>query len=131
MIIGHGVDIVSKARFLELYKKFSEKLLNRIFTSKEIELAPINFDNKIGFFAKRFAAKEAFSKALGTGIGESCSFQDIEVLKGNLGKPYIVLSDKIYQYLENNCEKAKLAIHVSISDEKEYIIASVILERNL
>lgn len=126
MIYGIGTDIVMIERIvkaIEQNKKFAEKILN------ENELKNFeNTNNKNSFLAKRFAAKEAFGKACGIGIRSPILFKNIEVINNNLGKPELKLSEEIQQWLEQNkIQKC----HISISDEKEYAIAFVILEHKL
>ncbi len=121
MIIGVGTDIISLDRIRYALSAFGNKFLQRILTRNErnyyIEMH--NEDNKTAFLAKRFAAKEAISKALGVGIGESLSFQDIEISNNELGKPIV----KIEKF-------ADVTIHLSLSDEKEGLaIAFAIAER--
>ncbi|MFT4417102.1 holo-ACP synthase [Fredinandcohnia humi] len=115
MIIGTGIDIVELVRIKKLLQR-QKKFVDRILTIPEKEkflLLPET--RKIEFLAGRFAVKEAYSKAVGTGIGGSLSFLDIEILSDENGKPIIT---KPLHY------KA----HISISHSKEYAVAQVILE---
>ena len=91
-IIGNGVDIVKNSRVNKSIK--TKGFLNRIFTKNEIEQAK-KLKNKINYYAKRFAAKEAFVKAIGTGFRYNINFIDIEVKNYKNGKPYITLSKKL------------------------------------
>ena len=121
MIYGVGTDIVSINRIAYAVEASDQKFSTRILTDKErnhyIEIN--NPENKIAFLAKRFAAKEAVSKALGTGIGEALSFKDIEFSNNSKGKPEV----KVEKYSEYN-------IQLSLSDEKEgYAIAFAIAEK--
>ena len=85
----------------------------------------VNKANSAAYCAKRFAAKEAFAKALGTGIGRVVSFQDLTIRNNENGKPHFVPSEKLRQYLvEKNIKQA----HLSISDESQNVIAFVVLE---
>ena len=86
-IIGIGVDIVENKRVKLSIK--NKKFINRIFGKNEILISK-KFSNKTNFFSKRFAAKEAFAKALGTGFRDGLNFKDIQVLNDKLGKPYYV-----------------------------------------
>lgn len=115
MIIGVGCDIVKISRIEKLIKESGERFLNKIFTALEIELAPRN--NQYNYFAKRFAAKEAVVKALGTGFGE-IAFHDIEITNNDLGKPIVNF----------NSLKGSYNIHLSLSDEEEYAVAYVVIE---
>src|SRR5210317_1410073 len=90
--VGIGVDIIDNKRFKNLIK--DKKFINRIFSKKEI-IASKKTLNKINYFSKRFAAKESFVKALGTGFRNNLNFQDIEILNNKLGKPYFSDNKKI------------------------------------
>lgn len=136
MLKGIGVDLVSFSRIEELYSQFGEKFENRILVDSEIMLlndikacsnhTPIDKFKVIGFLARRFAAKEAISKALGTGIGERISFKDIEVYSDKAGKPYVKILNKKLTLLQLS-ETSN--IQLSISDEKsDAAIAFAILE---
>ncbi|AHC39144.1 holo-[acyl-carrier-protein] synthase [Ehrlichia muris] len=119
MILGIGTDIVYIPRISNLYKKFGIKFLKRVFNEKEIEDSKkyTNFDAQVRHFAKRFAAKEAYVKALGTGFGKSIKMSDIIISNNLYGKPQITIN--------NNSTKHK--IELSISDEKDYAIAFIVL----
>ena len=124
MIYGVGTDIVSIKRIQEILNKNRDGFINRVLTEHERAL----FANKsdcAAFCAKRFAAKEAFSKALGTGIGRVVSFQDLTVRKNENGKPYFMPSEKLRLYLQ---EKGIKQGHLSISDESLNALAFVVLE---
>ena len=121
-IIGIGVDIVKNNRIkLQLKKK---RFINRIFSKKEILISK-KIKNKINFFSKRFAAKEAFSKALGTGISKGINFNEIVVLNEKSGKPYIKLINKTKKIVERKLKKKIYKISLSIADEKDYAVAFV------
>ena len=121
-IFGVGTDIVKTSR---LKKILSNKLiLNRIFHIKEIQRC--NKTNKFhNCFAKRFAAKEAFSKALGTGISKGIKFNEIVILNQKNGKPYIKLLNNTKLIVEKLLKKKKYKISLSISDESNYAVAFV------
>jgi holo-[acyl-carrier protein] synthase len=119
MIHGIGCDIVKISRIERLLKKNGEKFLNKIYSEEELDLAPIEPSQYVAYLAKRFSAKEAFAKALGTGIGEEIAFNKISVLNNEKGMPYINAGDKY----------SKLKIHLSMSDERTYATAFVVLER--
>ena len=91
-ILGIGVDIIQNKRIKASIR--NHKFKDRIFSSKELKLSSYS-KNKIGFFSKRFAAKEAFAKALGTGFRNNLNFKDIEIMNDKLGKPYYAKSKKI------------------------------------
>ena len=124
-IIGNGVDIVDNKRIEKLL--LNNNFLNRIFTYNEIKYSKKS-QNKINFFAKRFAAKEAFVKALGTGFRNNISFSDIEIINNKKGKPEIKISKKIKNLISRKFKSKKPKIYVSLSDEKKHSIAYVILE---
>ena len=124
--VGIGVDIVDNKRFKNLIK--DNKFINRIFSKKEI------FDskktlNKINFFSKRFAAKESFAKALGTGFRNNLNFKDIEIVNDNLGKPFYLINNKIKQIIKKSKKIANFELFLSISDEKDYSVAFTIIQK--
>lgn len=117
MIAGIGIDLVELDRIEGLFKRQPD-FPNRILTEREMSRFETLSDHRqIEFLAGRFSAKEAFSKALGTGIGESLSFLDLEILPNEVNKP-IVYTDLFHGN-----------IHVTISHSKEYAIAQIILEK--
>jgi|MGYP006108316485 holo-[acyl-carrier protein] synthase len=120
-IYGIGTDIVSVDRIKKSLK--NKKLLNRLFSKEEI-LKCNNLKNSYNCYAKRFAAKEAFSKALGTGISKGINFNEIIVLNEKNGKPFLKLDGETKQTLKKRFEK-KAIIYLSISDEKKYAVAFV------
>jgi len=124
VIYGVGTDIVDIDRVKEILSKNRDGFVKRVLSKHEQAL----FANKAesaAYFAKRFAAKEAFAKALGTGIGKTVSFQDLTVRNNENGKPHFIPSEKLRQYLvEKNIKQA----HLSISDESQSAIAFVVLE---
>ena len=124
MIYGIGTDIVSIERVQEILKKNRDGFINRVLTEHERALFTNKADSA-AFCAKRFAAKEAFSKALGTGIGRVVSFQDLTVRNNENGKPYFIPSEKLRLYLQ---EKGIKQGHLSISDESSNALAFVVLE---
>jgi len=124
-IIGNGVDIVDNKRIEKLL--INNNFLKRIFTKNEIKISK-NRKNKINYFAKRFAAKEAFVKALGTGFRNKINFSDIEIINDINGKPKMNISTRIKQFIQKKFKTKKTNIYVSLSDEKKYSIAYVILE---
>ena len=124
MIYGIGTDIVSIERIENILNKNRDGFINRVLTDHEKALFANKADSA-AFCAKRFAAKEAFSKALGTGIGRIVSFQDLTVRSNELGKPYFMPSEKLRLYLQ---EKGIKHGHLSISDESQNALAFVVLE---
>ena len=124
MIYGIGTDIVSIERIQNILNKNKDGFINRVLTDHEKALFTNKADSA-AFCAKRFAAKEAFSKALGTGIGRVVSFQDLTVRSNEHGKPYFMPSEKLRLYLQ---EKGIKHGHLSISDESHNALALVVLE---
>ena len=90
-ILGIGVDIIQNKRIKDLIK--NNRFKNRIYSTNELKLSSYS-KNKIGYFSKRFAAKEAFAKALGTGFRNNLNFKDIEIMNDKLGKPYYAKTKK-------------------------------------
>ena len=125
-ILGIGVDIVEKNR---IKKSLKNKLfIKRIFTDSEILLAK-NKKDKISFYSNRFAAKEAFSKSIGTGFRENLNFSDLSIKNDKLGKPIFVITDKIKKLIKKKFKITKFDFLLSISDEKKYSIAYVIFQK--
>ena len=127
-IIGNGVDIIKNSRIKNSLK--IKGFLNRIFTENEIQQGK-KFKNKINFFAKRFAAKEAFVKAIGTGFRSDINFTDIEIKNYKNGKPYISLSKKLNNFLQKKFKIQKYKVFLSLSDEKDYSIAFVVIDKKI
>ena len=125
--LGIGVDIVENSRIRKSIK--NKKFLLRIFTKNEIAQS-IKTNSKVAFFSKRFAAKEAFSKALGLGFRKSLNFKDISIINNKYGKPSIKIKDKLQNIIKKQFKTNKVNILLSISDENKYSIAFVILEKN-
>ena len=121
-IFGIGTDIVEVKRIKKSLKKKSFK--SRLFHKNEI-LKCKNNKNSSNCFAKRFAAKEAFSKALGTGISNGIRFNEILVLNEKNGKPYIKIINNTKKIVEKTLKKKKYKISLSLSDEKNYAVAFV------
>ena len=124
-ILGIGVDIIDNKRIKESIK--SKNFIRRIYTSKELELSE-KTKNKVAFFSKRFAAKEAFSKALGTGFSSNLNFKDIEITNDKKGMPKYVENKKITKILQKKYKIKKITSFLSISDEKDYSTAFVIIQ---
>ena len=125
-IIGNGVDIIKNSRINNSLK--IKGFLNRIFTEKEIQQGK-KLKNKINFYAKRFAAKEAFVKSLGMRFRNGINFKEISVRNNNLGKPELCLSKKIKSFLSHKLKNKKYKIHLSLSDENRHSIAFVIINK--
>ncbi len=122
IIYGIGTDIVNVDRIKNSLK--NKDFINRIYNKKEI-LKCKNINNSINCYAKRFAAKEAFSKALGTGISNGINFNEIVVLNKKSGKPYINIIGQTKKILNKKFKRGKSKISLSLSDEKKYAVAFV------
>ena len=125
-ILGNGVDIIQNSRIKKLIR--NKKFILRVFSKNEINESKKN-KNKANFFAKRFAAKEAFVKSIGLGFRKGINLKDICVHKDKLGKPNIVLNSKVKKVLSKKFNSNRFKIFLSLSDEKDYSIAYVILNK--
>ena len=127
-ILGTGIDIVENYRLKKLLLKKKSNFKNKIFTNNEIAYCEKK-SNITNCYSKRFAAKEAFVKALGTGFRKNINFKDIEVVKNHYGKPYLLINKKIINKIKTSFKVKKFNILLSISDETKYSIASVIISK--
>ena len=125
-IFGIGVDLVKNERIKQSIKK--KRFIEKIFSKKEIFYSQ-KTSNKVNFFAKRFAAKEAFSKALGTGIRGGISFKKIEILNDKMGKPYYYNSNNIKRIIYNRFKLRSYDLFLSISDETDYSVAFTVIQK--
>ena len=125
-ILGIGVDIIDNIRIRLLLK--DKSFISRIFSKNEI-LNSKKIINKTNFFSKRFAAKEALAKALGTGFRNNLNFKDIEISNDKLGKPYYLINNKIKRLIIKKKKVINFELFLSISDEKEYSIAFTIIQK--
>ena len=121
-IYGIGTDIVKVSRLKNVIR--NKSFISRLFSVDEI-LKCKRIKNPSTCFAKRFAAKEAFSKALGTGISKGINFNEIIVLNEKNGKPYIKLLNETKKSVEKKMKKKRYKISLSLSDEKNYAVAFV------
>ena len=124
--IGIGVDIVDNNRIKSLIR--NKTFINRTFSKKEINTSN-KHSNKTNFFSKRFAAKESFVKALGTGFRNNLAFKDIEIINDKLGKPYYLINLKIQKMIKKKKKTNKFELFLSISDERDYSIAFTIIQK--
>tara|TARA_B100000989_G_scaffold180319_1_gene135512 strand:+ start:1886 stop:2269 length:384 start_codon:yes stop_codon:yes gene_type:complete len=124
-ILGIGVDIIDNKRIKESIR--SKKFKSRIYSIKEIDSSK-KTKNKVAFFSKRFAAKEAFSKALGTGFSSNLNFKDIEIANDKKGMPRFVENKKIKKIIQKKFKIKKFNLFLSISDEKNYSAAFAIIQ---
>tara|TARA_B100001564_G_C20486823_1_gene599717 strand:+ start:177 stop:563 length:387 start_codon:yes stop_codon:yes gene_type:complete len=124
-ILGIGVDVIENKRIEKSIKKQAFK--KRIYTSRELKQSE-KIKNKVAYFSKRFAAKEAFSKALGTGFRINLNFKDIEVVNDKMGRPYYVNNKKITKLIQEKFKIKKFECFLSISDENKYSTAFTIIQ---
>ena len=110
-------------------KRHGTKFKNNIFSKSEITYCEKK-KNPGAFYAKRFAAKEALSKALGTGIRKNIKFKNIEIRNDSYGKPFILLKGAVNDYLKKKIKSKKYNIHLSLSDDKPLAHATVIISYN-
>ena len=125
-ILGIGVDLIENKRIGNLIN--NKSFIKRTFGKKEVQLSR-KISNKDLYFAKRFAAKESFAKALGTGFRNNLNFKDIEILNDKIGKPYYFKSIKINNIVKQKFNIKKYNLFLSISDEKDYSIAFTIVQK--
>ena len=125
-ILGVGVDIVENSRITNSLK--NKLFIKRIFTNSEILIANKIKDKK-SYYAKRFAAKEAFAKSIGTGFRNNLNFNDISIVNDKLGKPSFIINEKIKKIVKKQFKTTSFNFFLSISDEKKYSIAYVILQK--
>ena len=128
-IFGIGTDIVNIKRIEKSLKRHGDKFKNNIFSKNEITYCE-NKKNSFAFYAKRYAAKEALSKALGTGIRKDIKFKNIEVRNDSYGKPSIQLKGAVDNYLKKKLKRKKYNIYLSLSDDKPWAQATVIISYN-
>ena len=128
MIYGIGTDIINSERIKKLILKFEKKFIYRFFGNSEIELSKNKMDNHL-FFSKRFAAKEAFWKAVSPENTGNVFLKDIQVLSNKYGKPEIYLSGKTKEFIKKKEIEMnqKFKFYISISDEPPHVLAFVII----
>ena len=123
-IYGLGTDLVSVLRIKQLVK--NKSFITKIFNNTEIAKCN-NQINKANCYAKRFAAKEAFSKAIGTGISKGLNFKEIVIQNMKSGKPYVLLTGTTKKVVNKLFKKKKFNIFLSLTDEKSFALATVII----
>ena len=128
-IFGIGTDIISIKRINNSIKKGGHNFKKKIFSDREIKYCEKK-RNPSAFYAKRFAAKEAFTKALGTGIRKGISLKDIEIFNDTTGKPNIKLRGTANNFLKKKIKKNKYNIYLSLSDDEPWAQATVIISYN-
>jgi len=124
MILGTGIDLVEVERVAASYEKFGERFVQRILRPSEIAYC-LAHKNPAPFLAARFAAKEAVSKAFGTGIGAALGWQDIEVCKRESGEPFVVLHDKGRELF---AQRGAGRLLLSLTHTQNYAAAMAVLE---
>lgn len=126
MIFGIGVDAVDISRMHQNISRYGDRFARKILSNEEMEEYIIT-NSRANFLAKRFAVKEATSKALGTGIRDGLTFRDISVQHDASGRPEITRNKKINKFFK---QKEINHAHLSITDEKNFALAFVVLEKN-
>ena len=126
-IVGIGVDIIENSRINRLVS--NKKFINRVFSKSEIIMSK-RIKKKSLYFAKRFSAKEAFVKSLGSGLRNGINFNDISIVNDKLGKPSFSVNKKINMLIKKKHKTNSFNFFLSISDEKKYSIAFVIINKN-
>ena len=125
-ILGIGVDIIENSRI-------SKSLKNKLYIKRTFSNLEISISNKVKdkkkYYAKRFAAKEAFAKSIGTGFRNNLNFKDISVINDKFGKPSFLINEKIKKIVKKQFKIISFNFFLSISDEKKYSIAHVILQK--
>ena len=125
-ILGIGVDIIENSRISKSLK--NNLFVKRTFSNSEILIAE-KLKNKKNYYSKRFAAKEAFAKSIGTGFRNNLSFKDISIVNDRMGKPSFIISEKIKKIIKKEFNVSSFNFFLSISDEKKYSIAYVVLQK--
>ena len=128
-IFGIGTDIINIKRIKKILDKKDTRFKKKIFSINEIIYCEKKND-PYRFYAKRFAAKEALSKALGTGIRKGIDFKNIEILNDNFGKPTIKLRGTTANYLKKKIKSKNYTIYLSLSDDEPWAQATVIISYN-
>ena len=126
-ILGIGVDVIKNSR---IKKSIKNKLfISRIFSKSEI-LHSKKIKDKTNYYAKRFAAKEALAKSIGTGFRDNLRFKDISIINNKVGKPSFIITNKLKMIIKKQLKVSSFNFFLSISDENKYSIAFVILKKN-
>ena len=129
MIFGVGTDILEIERVSKILNRYDEKFINRIYGLNEIEIIKNTRNNLVYFLSKRLAAKEAVWKAFNPRRGAGLIFKEIETLNFKNGKPYLFFSGKMDKYVKEKEKKLrrKLKFDISLSDERQYVVAFVVI----
>ena len=129
MILTNGIDIIDIRRIKKTIDKFGDKFKKKCFSHNEILRSENTFKSSESY-AKRYAAKEACAKALGTGLARGVFWKDIEVYNNSHGKPKIKLNNKALKFLRKINNESNSTIELSLTDESNYAIANVIIYEN-
>tara|TARA_B100001175_G_C19056332_1_gene424424 strand:+ start:137 stop:532 length:396 start_codon:yes stop_codon:yes gene_type:complete len=129
MIIRNGIDIIDIRRIKKTIEKYNNKFKKRCFHDTEIKKSESRL-RSVESYAKRYAAKEACAKALGTGLARGVFWKDIEVKNDRFGKPKIELHNNALKFVKKIFKKNDFTIELSLSDEKNYAIANVTVYEN-
>jgi holo-[acyl-carrier protein] synthase len=125
-ILGVGVDIVENSRIAKSLK--NNLFIKRVFSNSEIFIAK-RIKDKNSYYSKRFAAKEALAKSIGTGFRDGLNLKDISIINDKLGKPSFIINEKIKKIVKKQFKTTNFNFFLSISDEKKYSVAYVILQK--
>jgi holo-[acyl-carrier protein] synthase len=125
-ILGTGVDIIENSRIKKSIK--NKTFIDRIFSKSEI-LNSRKIKDKISYYSKRFAAKEALAKSIGIGFRDNLNFQDISIINNKIGKPSFIITNKLKKIVKKQFKVSSFDFFLSMSDEKKYSIAFVILQK--
>ena len=125
MIIRNGIDIIDIRRIRRLINKYNFRFKKRCFSNEEINKSESRAKS-VESYAKRYAAKEACSKALGTGLARGVFWKDIEVRNNQFGKPYIILHNNAKKFIKQSNNKISKIV-LSLSDEKDFALANVVI----
>jgi len=125
-ILGTGVDIIENSRIKKSIK--NKSFITRIFSKSEI-LNSRKIKDKISYYSKRFAAKEAFAKSIGIGFRDNLNFQDISIINNKIGKLSFIITNKLKKIVKKQFKVSSFDFFLSMSDEKKYSIAFVILQK--
>lgn len=130
MIIGIGTDLVKISRIEDIFFKHKDNFIEKILSHKEIEkFQSLEQSSGIKYLAKRFAAKEALAKAIGTGFNKDVTLKNIVIANDKTGKPFYDIDDKLDLYIQQKLSVQSYSIHLSITDDKEYANAIAIIEK--
>lgn len=128
MILGIGSDLEEVARIEELIRAYGDRFLERLFTPRERTKAEAS-SSQAASLTKRFAAKEAFVKALGIGFSQGLTWHEIEVVNDEKGKPALRVRGRAEEALKALGDGKKIHMHLSLSDTKSHAFAMVVIER--